>query len=269
MYPFINTKAKGLDVIVECNQYDQGAIRNFTVDHDISGESARYVIDLNDGTKVSDWCSVIDSRTLQFVLPINCTRNEGTYDAQIIFYGKNHVTDSFERWKAAVLAGTTPVNVDPGIDDTGTVAMADPDTAISSFQFKIVVSRSVHQDADVYQQLVEHWGEAIKTLQTELQDQRKAIDGAIDKVTKEMDSISTDYTQKIETVSEAQTTLQNQIQQLDLTNLAQRLTNQETWKSSVLAGTQPVVIETDEEPETPANDPSAEQTEGGNEDAQG
>ena len=212
MYPLINTKAKGLDVIIECNQYDQGAIRNFRVDHDISGESARFVIDLKDGTKVTDWCKVIDSHTLQFVIPINCTRNEGTYEAQIVFYGKNHVTDSFERWKAAVLAGQERVLVVPGIEDAGTAtAQVDPDTAISSFAFKIIVSRSVHQDADVYQQLVEKWGEAIKTMQNEMKAQKNAIETAINKVTGQMDEMEKDYTEKIESVDSAKTQLQEQI----------------------------------------------------------
>lgn len=269
MYPLITTKAKGLDVIVECNQYDQGAIRNFTVDHDISGESARYVIDLNDGTKVSDWCSVIDSRTLQFVIPINCTRNEGTYDAQIVFYGKNHVTDSFERWKAAVLAGQERVLVVPGIEDAGpATAQVDPDTAISSFAFKIIVSRSVHQDADVYQQLVEKWGEAIKIMQAEMKEQKNAIESAISKVTGQMGEIEKDYTEKIESVDSAQTQLQEQIQQLDLTNIVQRLATQESWKAAVLAGSEPVIIKTDEVPETPAENSQTVQSGGEVEDAE-
>lgn len=270
MYPLITTKAKGLDVIIECNQYDQGAIRNFRVDHDIRGESARFVIDLKDGTKVTDWCKVIDSHTLQFVIPINCTRNEGTYEAQIVFYGKNHVTDSFERWKTAVLAGQERVLVVPGIEDAGTVTdQVDPDTAISSFAFKIIVSRSVHQDADVYQQLVEKWGEAIKTMQTEMKAQKAAIETAISKVTGQMGEIEKDYTEKIESVDSAQTQLQEQIQQLDLTNIVQRLATQESWKEAVLNGTEPVIIQTDEVPETPAEDPQTGQSEGGTEDAEG
>ncbi|WP_290460003.1 hypothetical protein [Faecalibaculum rodentium] len=270
MYPLINTKAKGLDVIIECNQYDQGAIRNFRVDHDISGESARFVIDLKDGTKVTDWCKVIDSHTLQFVIPINCTRNEGTYEAQIVFYGKNHVTDSFERWKAAVLAGRERVLVVPGIEDAGTAtAQVDPDTAISSFAFKIIVSRSVHQDADVYQQLVEKWGEAIKTMQNEMKSQKNAIETAINKVTGQMDEMEKDYTEKIESVDSAKTQLQEQIQQLDLTNIVQRLSTQESWKAAVLAGSEPVIIKTEEAPAAPAEDTQTDQSEGGIEDAKG
>lgn len=264
MYPLINTKAKGVDVVVECSQYDQGNVKYFTVDHDISGQAARYVIDLKDGTKVADWCTIIDNHTLCFAIPINCTREAGTYDAQIIFYGKNHINDEFQKWKASVLAGKERVLVVPGINDSTSVEES-PDATVSSFAFRIMVYTSIRQNGDIYQNTLEKLGAAVEDLQNLSQSQKA-----------EFDTKMAEYSSKMKEMETSYTNIVNQIETLDLTQLTSKVTALETstgqlqekataaedWKTAVLAGSEPVLIKTDEapepEPETPAQDEGGE-----------
>ena len=141
MYPVINTNYKGLDVVVECNQHDQGNVKRFTLENDLTGVSVRYVIKNQfTGSNVTDWCNVEDAHTVSMVIPVQITGEPGTYEAQLIFYTKEYITNSFETWKAAVLAGDTIVNVDHE-DNLATVAETEaPSNAVSSFTFYINVN---------------------------------------------------------------------------------------------------------------------------------
>lgn len=208
MYPLIKTKSKGVDVIVECTQYDQGNVKRFAVDRDLTGEAVRYVIDLKNGHKVADWCSVIDSHTIEMMLPYNCTQNIGTYDAQLLFYSQSQIADSFESWKADVLAGVTPVVVNR--TDTEASDTDNPDAAIASFLFTIKVYRSISAPGNV------------------VENSDQAVSAAL----ADLDTLKAEYRE-----------IYSKMQALDLTQLRSDVTALQTWKASVLEGSEAVVVE--------------------------
>ncbi|WP_289422698.1 hypothetical protein [Faecalibaculum rodentium] len=280
MYPVINTNYKGLDVVVECNQHDQGNFKSFTLENDLTGVSVRYVIKNQfTGSNVTDWCNVEDAHTVSMVIPVQITREPGTYEAQLIFYTKEYITNSFETWKAAVLAGDTIVNVDHE-DNLATVAETEaPSNAVSSFAFYIKVYPSVFHESDQYEgdllnavnrmqaQLLQHESvlESLRQQDTALSQNiskaQKAADDAAESaatntglanlegtVTSQRTSITT-----LQTTSDRHTEQITALQGSNVAGLSQAVSGLETWKQQVLDGQTIVDTLTTEDPPADAN----------------
>lgn len=290
MYPVINTNYKGLDVIVECNQHDQGNVKSFTLENDLTGVSVRYVIKNQfTGSNVTDWCNVEDAHTVSMVIPVQITREPGTYEAQLIFYTKEYITNSFESWKAAVLAGNTIVNVDHE-DNLATVAETEaPSNAVSSFAFYIKVYPSVFHESDQYEgdllnavnrmqaQLLQHESvlESLRQQDTALSQNiskaKKAADDAAESagtantglanlegtVTSQRTSITT-----LQTTSDRHTEQITALQGSDVAGLSQAVSGLETWKQQVLDGQTIVDTLTTEDPPADANSGTESSTPG-------
>lgn len=290
MYPVINTNYKGLDVIVECNQHDQGNVKHFTTENDLTGVSVRYVIKNQfTGSNVTDWCNVEDAHTVSMVIPVQITREPGTYEAQLIFYTKEYITNSFESWKAAVLNGDTVVN----IDNVDTLPAAEkteaPSNAVSSFTFYIKVYPSVFQGSDQYEAdlintinrmqatLLQHDSalESLRQQDTALSQNiskaQKAADDAAESagtantglanlegtVTRQGTSITT-----LQTTSDRHTEQITALQGSDVAGLSQTVSSLETWKQQVLDGQTVVDTLTTENPPEDANSGTESSTPG-------
>lgn len=290
MYPVINTNYKGLDVVVECNQHDQGNVKHFTTENDLTGVSVRYVIHNHlTGSNVTDWCSVEDSRTVSMVIPMQITREPGTYEAQLIFYTKEYITNSFESWKAAVLAGNTIVNVDHE-DNLATVAETEaPSNAVSSFAFYIKVYPSVFHGSDQYEgdllntinrmqaQLLQHDSalESLRQQDTDLSQniskaQKAADDAAASAGTANttLTNLQTTVTSQGSTITTLQTTSETHAERLtalegsDVGGLSETVSGLETWKQQVLDGQTVVDTLTTENPPEDANSGTESSTPG-------
>ena len=278
MYPVINTNCKGLDVIVECNQHDQGNVKSFTLENDLTGVSVRYVIKNQfTGSNVTDWCSVEDAHTVSMVIPVQITREPGTYEAQLIFYTKEYITNSFETWKAAVLAGETLVIVrqEEGQATAPTTDEA-PSNAVSTFTFYIKVFPSVFHASDQYEgdllntinrmqaTLMSHDTElqALRQQDTALsqeisQAKQKADEAArsAETANTDLDSLQTTVTGQGQSISTLQTTMQtheDKITTLEgsgVGSLSETVGVLDTWKQPVLDGVTTVLIKTNETPD--------------------
>lgn len=296
MYPVINTNYKGLDVVVECNQHDQGNVKYFTTENDLSGVSVRYVIHNHlTGSNVTDWCNVEDSHTVSLVIPVQITREPGTYEAQLIFYTKEFITNSFESWKAAVLNGDTIVN----IDNVDTLPEAEktemPSNAVSTFAFYIKVFPSVFQGSDQYEPdlinainrmqatLLQHDSEldALRNQDTALSQsiskaQKAANDAATSAETANTGLATLDgtVTSQGASITQLQTTTENHTTQItalqgsNVAGLSQAVSGLETWKQQVIDGLTVVDTATTEDPPAEESDPTAVQEGGGQNDSQ-
>lgn len=296
MYPVINTNYKGLDVVVECNQHDQGNVKYFTTENDLSGVSVRYVIHNHlTGSNVTDWCNVEDSHTVSLVIPVQITREPGTYEAQLIFYTKEFITNSFESWKAAVLNGDTIVN----IDNVDTLPEAEktemPSNAVSTFAFYIKVFPSVFQGSDQYEPdlinainrmqatLLQHDSEldALRNQDTALSQsiskaQKAANDAATSAETANTGLATLDgtVTSQGASITQLQTTTENHTTQItalqgsNVAELSQAVSGLETWKQQVIDGLTVVDTATTEDPPAEESDPAAVQEGGGQNDSQ-
>lgn len=290
MCPVINTNYKGLDVIVECNQHDQGNVKHFTTENDLTGVSVRYVIHNHlTGSNVTDWCSVEGSHTVSMVIPVQITREPGTYEAQLIFYTKEYITNSFESWKAAVLNGDTVVNID-NVDTFPAAEKTEaPSNAVSSFTFYIKVYPSVFQGSDQYEAdlintinrmqatLLQHDSalESLRQQDTALSQNiskaQKAADDAAESagtantslanlegtVTSQGTSITT-----LQTTSDRHTEQITALQGSDVAGLSQAVSGLETWKQQVLDGQTVVDTLTTENPPEDANSGTESSTPG-------
>lgn len=152
MYPRIYLDHKSTLVKVECNQHDVGVIRHFVFDEDLTGKAVKYVIALDDGHNVTDWCSIEDDHhTVTMVIPPQVTEQSGAYDAQFIILSQNSIDNNFESWKAQVLAGSTPVMVETSDTPINEPTPQKAQSATLSFAFKILVFESVYANGDYFE----------------------------------------------------------------------------------------------------------------------
>lgn len=162
MYPLIYLDHNTGPINIECNQHDTGSIRYFVFDDDLSGKAVKYIVSLKDGHNVTDWCQIeSDHRTVAVVIPPQVTEVAGTYQAQLIVLDQSAIDSSFELWKSQVLAGETSVVVE---NPTSTTSSQNdsPQTATLSFEFNILVYKSVYQNGDYFEGDFNKWIQKIE-----------------------------------------------------------------------------------------------------------
>lgn len=151
MYPFINLDYRSVDIVLECNQHDIGCRKRFVTNRDLTGMIVRYIIPLGDGHNVTDFCTVLDAHTVEMVIPPQVTATAATYDGQLIILSQEQVNSDFETWRAQVLAGSTPVVIDPEETSTPATTNEAAQSVNLSFIFKIIVYQSVYQNGDYFE----------------------------------------------------------------------------------------------------------------------
>lgn len=202
MYPFINLDYRGVDLIFECNQHDIGCRKHFVTDRDLTGMIVRYIVALGDGHNVTDFCTLIDAHTIEMVIPPQVTATAGTYNAQLIVLSQEQVASDFETWKAQVLAGTTPVVIDPDSAVSASTTEQSAQTVNLSFVFKIKVYESVYQNGEYFE------GD-LTTLINKIQQDNDRITKAYESLKIKVDINTNDITTLKEKVATQDTRIDN------------------------------------------------------------
>lgn len=262
MYPRIHLDHRSVLVTMECNQHDIGAIRHVVFSEDLTGKAVKYVIKMNETRTVTDWCVVGDDHhTVSMVIPAQITANPGSYDAQFIVLAQSDIDSDFEKWKAQVLAGTTPVMIESTED-----AAADQPTSESaqsanlSFAFKILVFESVYANGNYFEgdlnsliKKIQADNERITQENVSMKTRLTTVEGTAASHTTQLTNLSTAVGQNRLHCDTEIERVEGMIEDTDVGALASRVTAVEgtanatdTWKTQVLAGTTPVMIETEE-----------------------
>lgn len=282
MYPRIHLDHRSVLVTMECNQHDIGAIRHVVFEEDLTGKAVKYVISLSENHAVTDFCMIEDDHhTVTMVIPAQVTANAGSYDAQFIVLSQAEIDNSFEAWKAQVLAGTTPVMIETTETAVEGTSAEKPLSATLSFAFKILVFESVYANGSYFEgdlnkliikieadnaRIVQE-NTSLKARLTTLESKAATHDNRLDSAFDNLGELGTTVTQQGQTIADHSTSItafNTQITNLsavvgnnklhcdqEVARLEEAIQGSDTgelslWKQQVLAGATPVMIETTE-----------------------
>lgn len=268
MYPRIYLDHRSQLIRIECNQHDIGAIRHFVFDEDLTGKAVKYVIGMGDGHNVTDWCTIEDDHhTVTMAIPPQITETAGTYEGQFIVLSQSEINNDFETWKAQVLAGSTPVMIESDDTPINLPTTQKAQSATLSFTFQVLVYESVYANGDYFEgnlnalitkikadnARITAENESMKARLTTLEEKTKALEDEDESMDTRVTNLSTAVGANRLHCDQEVARLEGLIADTDVGAFTQRLTNVEQkanatdgWKTQVLAGTTPVMIETEE-----------------------
>lgn len=279
MYPRIYLDHRSNLIRIECNQHDIGAIRHLVFDEDLTGKAVKYVISMGDGHNVTDWCTIEDDHhTVTMVIPPQITEIAGTYEGQFIVLSQSEINNDFETWKAQVLAGATPVMIESDDTPINLPTAQKAQSATLSFTFRVLVYESVYANGDYFEgnlsklitkiqadnARITQENASMKTRLEALEEKAEALEDEDASMDTRVTNLSTAVGANRLHCDQEVARLEGLIADTDVGAFTQRLTNVEAkanatdgWKEQVLAGTTPVMIET----EDAAADGTTEETE--------
>lgn len=268
MYPRIYLDHRSNLIRIECNQHDIGAIRHLVFDEDLTGKAVKYVISMSDGHNVTDWCTIEDDHhTVTMVIPPQITEIAGTYEGQFIVLSQSEINNDFETWKAQVLAGATPVLIESDDTPINLPTTQKAQSATLSFIFQILVYESVYKNGDYFEgnlsklitkiqsdnARITQENASMKTRLEALEEKAEALEDEDEAMDTRVTNLSTAVGANRLHCDQEVARLEGLIADTDVGAFTQRLTNVEQkanatdgWKEQVLAGTTPVMIETED-----------------------